>query len=39
MYDILVAVSALKAEASAILTWHVRHFTAFADEVGIETPP
>ena len=39
MYDVLVAVSGLKAEASTILTWNVRHFGAFADEVGIEAPP
>ncbi len=39
MYDVLVAVSALKAGASTILTWNVRHFAAFADEIGIEAPP
>lgn len=39
MYDVLIAVSALKAGASTILTWNVRHFAPFADEVGIEAPP
>ena len=39
MYDVLVAVAALKTGASTILTWNVRHFTPFADEIGIEAPP
>ena len=38
MYDVLVAVSALKAGASTILTWNVRHFAPFADEIRIEAP-
>ena len=39
MYDVLVALAALNAGASAILTWNVRHFAAFSDEIGIEAPP
>ena len=39
MYDVLIAVSALKAGASTILTWNARHFAPFADEIGIQAPP
>lgn len=39
MYDVLVAVAALKTGASTILTWNVRHFTPFADEISIDAPP
>ena len=39
MYDVLVAVAALKTGASTILTWNVRHFIPFADEISIEAPP
>ena len=39
MYDVLVAVAALKAEASTILTWNVRHFAPFSDEISVEAPP
>lgn len=38
MYDVLVAVSALKAGVSTIVTWNVRHFAAFADEIGVVAP-
>ncbi len=39
MYDVLVAVAALKTGASTILTWNVRHFTPFAYEISIVAPP
>ncbi|MDE0193456.1 MAG: PIN domain-containing protein [Gammaproteobacteria bacterium] len=39
IYDVLVAVAALKAGASTILTWNVRHFVPFADEITIGAPP
>ncbi|WP_419941137.1 hypothetical protein [Candidatus Palauibacter sp.] len=29
----------LKAGASTIITWNVRHFAAAAPEIGIEAPP
>jgi len=37
-YDMLIAACALKARASTIITWNVRHFAAAAPEIGIETP-
>ncbi len=39
MYDVLMAMAALKAHASTIVTWNVRHFAAFAGQIGIEAPP
>lgn len=39
MYDALIANSAIKAEASAILTWNVRNFAPFAEDVQIDSPP
>lgn len=39
IYDALIAVSALKAGASAILTWNVRNFEPFAADIRIESPP
>ncbi len=39
MYDALIASSALKAGASAILTWNVRNFAPFAGDISIESPP
>ena len=38
-YDALVAHAALKAGASTILTWNVRHFAPFAREIAVESPP
>ena len=38
MYDVLIAVAALKAHASTIVTWNVRHFTAFAPSITVMTP-
>ncbi len=39
MYDVLIAMAALKAQASTIVTWNVRHFAPFAGKIGIEAPP
>lgn len=39
MYDALIATSALKAGASAILTWNRRNFEPFAADIQIESPP
>lgn len=39
MYDVLIAMAALKARASTIITWNVRHFAPFAGKIGIEAPP
>lgn len=38
MYDVLIAHSAIKAGASALVTWNVRHFAAFANSLDIVTP-
>ena len=38
MYDVLIAMAALKAHASTIVTWNVRHFAPFAGKIGIEAP-
>ena len=38
MYDALIARAAVKAGASTLLTWNVRDFSAFAQEIRIETP-
>ena len=37
-YDMLIAACALKARASTIITWNVRHFAAAAPEIGVEAP-
>lgn len=37
-YDVLLAMAALKAGASTILTWNLRHFEAFRDEIEVLTP-
>ena len=37
-YDVLLARAALKAEASTLLTWNLRHFEAFQDEIEVLTP-
>ena len=39
MYDALIAAAALKAGASAILTWNRRTFEPFAADIQIESPP
>lgn len=38
MYDALIARAAVKAGASTLLTRNVRDFSAFAQEIRIETP-
>ena len=38
MYDVLIAVSALKAQAATIVTWNGRHYAAFAPRIGILAP-
>jgi len=38
MYDVLIAHCAIKAGASALVTWNVRHFADFADRLDILTP-
>jgi predicted nucleic acid-binding protein len=37
-YDLLLAMAALKAKASTLLTWNVRHFEPFEDEIEVITP-
>ena len=37
-YDVLIALAALKAEASTIITWNVRHYRAFAASVAVQAP-
>ena len=39
MYDVLIAQSALKAEASTIITWNVRHYEAFESAIAVAAPP
>lgn len=39
MYDALIATAALKAGASAILTWNHRNFAPFVGDIRIESPP
>lgn len=39
MYDALIATTALKAGASAILTWNRRNFEPFARDISIDSPP
>ena len=39
MYDVLIAVAALKAEASTIITWNVRHYEAFVPSIAVMAPP
>ena len=38
MYDVLIALAALKAEASTIITWNVRHYEAFAPSIAVQAP-
>ncbi len=38
IYDALIAIAALKAGASVILTWNVRNFEPFAADIHIEAP-
>jgi predicted nucleic acid-binding protein len=37
-YDLLLAMAALKANASTLLTWNVRHFEPFKDEIDVIAP-
>lgn len=37
-YDMLIAACALKAGASTIITWNVRHFATAAREIDVEVP-
>lgn len=37
-YDLLLAMAALKANASTLLTWNVRHFESFQDDIEVITP-
>lgn len=37
-YDLLLAMAALKAKASTLLTWNVSHFEPFRDEIEVITP-
>ena len=37
-YDALIASIALKAGAATLLTWNVRHFSAFSDRIAVLTP-
>jgi predicted nucleic acid-binding protein len=37
-YDVLIALAALKAEASTIITWNVRHYRAFATSIAVQAP-
>ena len=39
MYDALIAVSAMKAGASTIVTWNVRNFATFSPEISAQAPP
>ena len=38
-YDALIAASALKARAGALVTWNVRNFAAFSERISIVVPP
>ena len=38
MYDALIAVAALKAQASTIITWYVRNFAPFAPSIAVVAP-
>ena len=38
MYDVLIALAALKAEATTIITWNVRHYEAFAPSIAVQAP-
>ncbi len=37
-YDMLIAACAVKAGATTIITWNVRHFTAAARKIDVEAP-
>ena len=37
-YDMLIAACALKAGATTIITWNVRHFGVVAREIDVEAP-
>ena len=38
MYDALIAIAALKAKASTIITWNVRNFAPFAPSIAVVAP-
>ena len=38
MYDALIALAALKARASTIVTWNVRNFAPFAPSIAVVAP-
>ena len=38
MYDVLIALAALKAEATTTITWNVRHYEAFAPSIAVQAP-
>ena len=38
-YDVLIAASALKARAAALVTWNVRNFAVFSERISIVAPP
>ena len=38
MYDVIIAASALKAGASTLLTWNMRHFNKFTDKLSVLAP-
>jgi predicted nucleic acid-binding protein len=37
-YDLLLAMAALKAKAATLLTWNVKHFEPFKDDIDVITP-
>lgn len=37
-YDALIAASALKARATALVTWNVRNFAPFSERITVVTP-
>lgn len=38
MYDVIIAASALKAGASTLLTWNMRHFNKFTGKLSVLAP-
>lgn len=37
-YDALIAVAAIKAEASVLLTWNLRNFSSFSGRISVRSP-
>jgi predicted nucleic acid-binding protein len=37
-YDVLIAMAALKGGASTLVTWNLRNFSAFKDQIEVVTP-